>query len=164
MEFAIRTAFALQGNEQGRCVAKFVICNQGQHALGQLLFEEIEAMLDFRPYLILVVDLFVQFQHHHAHAVRRGTGSFLAPHFLELEKIAFQRFGYLLLHFLGRGAGIDGYHHSLTDGKTGEGILRHLVKAVESEYEKQNDEQRRQTVVAHQSGYPVAVFLFVCHR
>ena len=155
LQLAIAALRTLDGDEQGAGVAEVVVGHEGQHALRQLLLEEGEAVLHLAPHLVLVVDVVVQPDHDHAHAVLGRRRGLLAVDFLIGEQIALQRTGHLLLHFLCRGSGIDGHYHALADGEGGEFVLGHDIHAIDAHQEQQHGEQQRDGVVVERPAQPL---------
>ena len=143
LKLAIATLRALDGNEQGRRVAEVVVGKKGDDARGQRRLEEVEAVLDLRPDLILVVDLVVEAHHDDAETVLRRGARLGAAHLAEGEQVALEGLGHLGLHLLGRGTRVGSYHHTLTDGECREFVLGHDVHAVDAQYEQDADDEQR---------------------
>ena len=130
LKFAVGTLAAFYGHQSGAGVAEVVVRDNGHHALRQLLLEVVQSVLDFRPYLVLVVHVFAQVYHHHAHAVHGGGGGLFTAYLLEGKEVTFERTRHLGLYLFACGTGVDGNDHTLTDDVGWKFILRHHVHAV----------------------------------
>ena len=161
LQLAVAALLALNGDEQGRGIAEVVVGYQCQHTRGQALLVECQAMLDFRPHLVLVVHLVVEVDEHHRHAILRCRRSLRAVHLAIGEEIAFQRARHLLFHLLTRGTRIDGHHHALTDGERRELVLWHHPHAVDADAEEDGNEQERNLIVVEWPTDPLGI---LCHN
>ena len=135
-QLAIATLVALDGNEQRRGVTEVVVHHDGQHATGQLRLKAVQPVLDFRPHLVLVVHVVVQFHHHDTHAVLRLRGGFCAIHLAIGKEVTLQWTSHLLLHLLAGGTRIHRHYHSLTDSCMREFVLWHDVHAVDTHHKQ----------------------------
>ena len=157
LQLAVAAFLALDGNEQGRGVAKVVVGHQCQHARGQALLVERKAMLDFRPHLVLVVHLVVQVDEHHCHAVLRRRCGLGAVYLAIGEEIALERARHLLFDFLAGGTRIDGHHHALADGERWKLVLGHHPHAVDADAKEDGYQQERNLIVIEWPGYPLGI-------
>ena len=143
LKFAVGTLAAFYGHQSGAGVAEVVVRDDGHHALRQLLLEVVQSVLDFRPYLVLVVHVFAQIYHHHAHAVHGGGGGLFTAYLLEGKEVTFERTRHLGLYLFACSTGVDGNDHTLTDDVGWKFILRHHVHAVKAECCEQCHQQCR---------------------
>ena len=143
LQFTIAALAALNGYQQGRRVAEVVVDHDGQYACRQLRLETVQAVLDLRPYLVLVVHVVVEFHHGDTHTVLRRGGGLGPLHLTVGKEVALQGARHLLLHLLTGGTGIDGHHHALPDGGMGELVLWHDIHAVDAHHEQDADDEQR---------------------
>ena len=147
LQFTIAALSALNGDEQGRCVAEVVVHHDGQNARRQLRLKTVQSVFDFRPHLVLVVHVVVQFDHRDTHVVLRRSGGLRTLHLAKGKEIALQRTSHLLFYLLTSGTGIDGHNHTLTYSGMRKFVFRHDVHAVDSHYKQNADDEQRYRVV-----------------
>ena len=143
LQFAVGTLAAFYRYQAGAGVAEVIVRDEGYYALRQLLLEVVQTVFDLRPYLVLVVHVFAQIDHHHAHAVHACGGGLFAAYLLEGKEVAFERACYLGFYFFACGTGIDGNDHPLSDDVGWEFVLRHHIHTVKAEEGEQRYQQCR---------------------
>ena len=147
LQLTIAALRTLYRNQQGRRVAEVVVGYQGQHATGQRRLKQVQAVLDFRPHLVLVIHFIVQANHHDTHAILRSGSRLCTVHLAICKEVALQGFCHLFLYLLAGSARIDGHHHSLTDGECRKLILGHHVHAVDTHHKQDADNEQRYRVM-----------------
>ena len=140
-QFAVRPRVRFEGDQQRRGVAEIVVGHHGRDTRRQLHLERRQPVLDFRPYLVLVVHIVVQLDHHVTHAVLRRGGGLRTLHLLVGHQELFERLRQLLFDLLGRRPGIDAHDDALPDRVLGELLLGNARKGVDSEHEQAAHDQ-----------------------
>ena len=161
-EFAVGLVLRLHRNEHRRRVSEVIVHLHGQHTLRQLSFERLHTVLEFRPELVLVLDVIVQFYLDDGYRVAAVRLGLHLVHVLVGEDVFLQGLRHLLLHLQCRGAWINGYHHALTDGDVGELVLPDAVETIETKGDKHAGNHDDYLPVVHRPLYEVH-FIFLCH-
>ena len=112
-------------------------------------------MLDFRPDLVLVVDVILQLDHDVAHAVLRGGGGLRPLDLLVGHQELLERAGQLLLDLFAGGARIEAHDYTLADGVLRKLLFRNVDKPEDAEQEEAPDEQEGDAEVAHRPRHEV---------
>ena len=155
LQFAVAARVGFERDEQRRGVAKVVVGHERHHAPRQLCLEGVEAVLDFRPDLVLVVDVILQLDHDVAHAVLRGGGGLRPLDLLVGHQELLERAGQLFLDLFAGGARIEAHHYTLADGVLRKLLFRNVDKPEDAEQEEAPDEQEGDAEVAHRPRHEV---------
>ena len=101
VELTVGLVLALKGDKLGAYITEIVLHLNGKDADRQMgCLESLNAMLELRPELVVVLKVLIELDDNDAHSVTRvGIGLFL-EYFLVGEYIVLERFRYFLLDFL----------------------------------------------------------------
>ena len=147
--------------QHGSGIAEIIHYHDLQHSHWQgSLLEQGEAMLDFRPHLILVLHTGTQLCKDIDNTIFRHRVGFLLVHLLVGKQKIFQRLGHLLLHLFGRSSRINGGHHPLTNSELRKLVLVHLRHTVKAKHHQTRHYHEHYLVIAHGRLYMICFF---CH-
>ena len=118
-------------------------------------------MFDFRPYLVLVVDVFFQLYHRIHHSVAGHRISFVFTDLFVGKEKLLQRFGQLFLDLCRRRTGIDPDNNALSDSESRKFLLGHFQQCVNAHKDEQGNQKKCNAPVPH-GGFDYAVLVF--HR
>ncbi len=154
LQLAVGAVVALQREQQRAGVAKLAVDNHGQHALRQIRLELVDAVAQFGPGLILVVDVVLQFGSDYRHAIHALRGGLLAVYLFEGEQITLQGARHLLLYLFACGAGHHGDDGALAYGELRKLVLGHTVERVDAHRKEHRGHQRRNLIVDERPCHP----------
>ena len=112
--------------------------------------------LELAPKFVFVGYVVVQFNKDVGYSVFCLRASLILLYLLKAPKKGLQWLCYLLFYFGRSGSGIDGGHHSLTDGEGRKFVFGHVDKCEHTETDEHHHQQEHDAVVVHHTVYDIS--------